>query len=389
MIETGKDALEANEDLVAPRDKKPWQKIENLNPDGSFKEPKAKSMATSITEAKKLNETDARDFDDLLDGIPSENSTQSTANTTPATTSTASTSAQSSNVAPRLRSVVVKVEDKKEEPESEFIVKRLWARKAEADEEREYFPNRRSKCLESIKNLKEWTRRNVVDFEDGKLFETLLTTEELFNDPGLESHPAADVFINKLGEGRNAGRKSNSFEFGFRCFARKIFYSVFKVKCHGLVNRNFSKLRGWNKRRQMEGLGKFMDKVLETAERVEYIEEDDARYELDRFEVENIKDEFIPFTTENKAGSYEIEVYAKDVSVGEDEWLLLLLKHASFAWENVTMMRAKQKAIRSSRLQWYFRNRMASEYFEGMALINELLRNPNVLAPGNWSNIFM
>ena len=373
MIETGKEALKANEDLVAPRDKKPWQKIENLNPDGSFKKSKTKSMASSITEAKKLNETDARDFDDLLDGIPAENQTQSTANTAPA----------------RLRSVIVRVEDRREELESEFIVKRLWARKAEADEETEYFPNRRSKCLESIKNLKEWTRKNVVDFEDGKLFETLLTTEELFNDPGLEGHPSADVFLNKLGESQNAGRKSNSFEFGFRCFARKIFFSVFKAKCHGLVNRNFSKLRGWNKRRQMEGLGKFMDKVLESAERVEYIEEDDARFELDRFEVENIKDEFIPFTTENKAGSYEIEVYSKDVSVGEDEWLLLLLKHVSFAWDNVTMMRAKQRAIRSSRLQWYFRNRMASEYFEGMALINELLRNPNTLAPGNWSNIFM
>ncbi len=139
----------------------------------------------------------------------------------------------------------------------------------------------------------------------------------------------------------------------------------------------------------MEGLGKFMDKILETAERVEYIEEDDARYELDRLEVENIKNEFIPFTTANKAGSYEIEIYTKDVSVGEDEWLLLLLKHVSFAWDNVTMMRAKQRAIRSSRLQWYFRSRMADEYFEGIALINELLRNPNVLAPGNWSNIFM
>ena len=337
-------------------------------------------MASSISQSKNLNEIDARDFDDLLEGIPTESTDQ------PATTST---SVQTPNTAPRLRSVVVKVEDKKEETEPEFIVKRPWARKAEVDEEFEYFPNRRSKCLESIKNLIEWTRKNVVDFEDGKMFETLLTSEELFNDPGLESHPAADVFLNKAGEGQNAGRKSNSFEFGFRCFARKIFFSVFKDKCHGLVNRNFSKLRGWSKRRQMEGLGKFMDKILETAERVEYIEEDDARYELDRLEVENIKNEFIPFTTANKAGSYEIEIYTKDVSVGEDEWLLLLLKHVSFAWDNVTMMRAKQRAIRSSRLQWYFRSRMADEYFEGIALINELLRNPNVLAPGNWSNIFM
>ena len=385
VIESGKDALKANEDMVAPRTMKPWQKIENLKEDGSFKEKEVKSMAFSISEAKTLNETDAREFDDLLE-LPA-TSTQSTASDS----QTASTSKQTTTTSARMKSVIVKVEEetKEDESEEEFVVKRPWAWKAETDEEAVYFPNRRTKCFESIKDLMTWTRKNVVDFEPGKMFETLLSTEELFNDPGLENHPSSDDYFNRLSENQNAGRKSNSFEFGFRCFARKIFMVVFKEKAYGLVNRNFTGLRGWNKQKQMKALGKFMDKVLTTAERVDYEFEEDVRYELDRFEVEKIKDEFIPFTTNNKAGSYEIEVYSKDVSIGEDEWLLLLLKHTAFAWENLTMMRAKQKANRSSRLQLFFPNLKVGEYFEGVSHLDKLIRNPNILAPGTWSKLFM
>lgn len=370
---------------------KPWQKIEDLKEDGSFKEVEIKSMATSISEAKTLNETDAREFDNLLNEIPT-TSTQPTPNTK-SQTSEIPTSRQTTATTPRVKSVIVKVKDEtketKKEEDNEFVVKRPWAWKAETDEEAVYFQNRKTKCLDSIKDLMKWTNENVVEFEQGKMFETLLSTEGLFNDPGLENQPSADVYQDKLRERQNAGRKSNSFEFGFRCFARKIFMIVFKEKAYGLVNRNFTGLRGWSKQRQMTALGKFMDKVLMTAERVDYEFEEDTRYELDRFGVENIKDEFIPFTTENKAGSYEIEVYTKDVSVGEDEWLLLLLKHTAYAWENVTMMRAKQKANRSSRLQLFFPTLKTGEYFEGISHLDKLIRNPNILAPGKWSRMFM
>ena len=392
MIRKGKKALKDNEDLIAPRDQKPWQNIEDLNPDGSFKEKETKSMASSISDAKKLDEADAREYDDLLGGIRDDDNKKSTqlntAHQMEPETQTASTSKQTTTAPPRVKSVIVKIDDKKEEA-NEFVVKRQWAWKAETDEENVYYPNRRTNCFESIRNLTEWTKKNLVDFEDDKMFETLFTTEHLFEDPGLESHPAADVYLNKVRASQNAGRRSNTFEFGFRCLARRIFLGVFKDKCYGLVNRNFSALRGWSKRRLMENLGKFMDKVMAMAERVEYPEEDDVRYELNRFEVEKIKDEFLNFTTENKAGSYEIDIYCKDVSISENEWLLHFLKFNSFAWENLTMMRAKKRENRNSRLQWHFRNRFADEYYEGISLLNELFRNPNILAPGSWSKIFM
>ena len=124
----------------------------------------------------------------------------------------------------------------------------------------------------------------------------------------------------------------------------------------------------------MRSVGKFMDKVLVTSEMVEDEHDGDVRYILNRFEVEAIKDELIPFTTANKAGSNEIEVYCKDVSVEADIWLVLLLEHTSFSWDNVTMMRAKHKSIRTRRLQLYFRNRFVDEYAEGISLMERLLR---------------
>ena len=392
VIAKGAEALKATEDLVAPRNMKPWQKIENLNEDGSIKETKVKSMADSISKAKVLNETDAKDFDVLLEGIPTpptQSQNINTKSTTPGTSNTPTTTATTKN-APKVKSVVVRVEEKKEEKEKqELILKRDWAWKAETDEEWNYYSNRRAKCLESIRDLKTWTKENVVDFEPGRLFETLLSHEGLFDNPGLQSHSEADVYLDKVNDRRNAGRKSNSFEIGFRCFARKIFFDVFKDKAHGLVNRNFSGLRGWTKSQQMISLGKFMDKLLDKAEETEDDSDGAIKLELNRFEVETLIDEYIPFTISNKAGSIEIEVYAKDVCIFEDDWLLLLLKHASFAWENFTMVRAKLKSIRTSRLNLYFRNKIAEEYYEGQSLLNVLLRNPNTLPPGNWSKIFM
>ena len=400
MIAKGAEALKLNQELVAPRKTKPWQKIEDLKEDGTFKEKETKSMANSISEAKTLNETDARDFDELLDGIPTP-PTPTQANeqsTKPSTSTTPTLAPQTQNdsnqkpkpTIPKLKSVVIKVEEKKEEvSEPEFVVKRDWAQKAEVDEEWNYFANRRTKCLESIKNLKEWTKKNVVDYEPGKLFETLLSQENLFNDPGLRDHPAAEVYLNKMGERQNAGRMTNSFEIGFRCFARKVLMDVFKDKAFGLVNRNFSSLRGWTRTQQMSSLGKFMDKLIENADVIVDDFDGDTRFELNRFDVELLKDEYLPFTTSNTAGSHQIEIYCKDVCIGEDTWLLELLKHASFAWENVTMMRAKLKSIRTSRLNLYFRNRIAEEYYEAISLLNELLRNPNILPPGNWSKLFM
>ena len=61
VISEGPEALKANEDLIAPRDVKPWQKIENLKEDGSFKEVKTDSMAFSISNAKELNEESAKE----------------------------------------------------------------------------------------------------------------------------------------------------------------------------------------------------------------------------------------------------------------------------------------------------------------------------------------
>ena len=210
---------------------------------------------------------------------------------------------------PTVKSKVIKVKPETEEKEAAFVVKRPWAAKAENDEEKVYHAGRRTNNFCTIRDLIGWTKKNVVDFEPGKMFETLLTSEKLFDDPGLREHPQADVFLDRIGERHNAGRKSNSYEVGFRCFARKIFMDVFKDKSYGLVNRNFTNIRSMNHQQLMSSLGKFMDKVLEESELVEDDDEGDARYELSRFRVEAIKDELIPFTTENKAGSHEIEVY--------------------------------------------------------------------------------
>ena len=204
-----------NADLVAPRKMKPWQKIENLKEDGSFKEKEIKSMANSITEAKTLNETDAREFDILLEEVqtPPTQSSDISKNepTTSQTVTTATSELKPKTTGTKLKSVIVKIDDKKKEnDEPEFVVKRHWAWQAETDEDKVYFSNRRTNCLEAIRNLKEWTKNNVVDYEPGKLFETLLSTEELFSDPGLETHQSADVYLEKVNQRQNSGRSTRA-----------------------------------------------------------------------------------------------------------------------------------------------------------------------------------
>ena len=266
------------------------------------------------------------------------------------------------------------------QPKNLFIVKRNWAIQAEKDRNDCYYDTRRTKCIESLRDLKGWVKENVMAYKDGELFQTLLGSDELFTDPGLETHPESHAFLEKT---RNSkfSRKSNSLEIGFDMFARSVILDVFKEKAQGLVLRNFEQQKARNNKRLRTEFGRFMDRVL-----AQMTKKEDSNaeyyYEIDRESLEKIKNRSLRWATENKAGTYELNVYAKDLRMYANKWLIRLLNHTSVAWDNYTMMRFAQKRLRNGDLRRNFTPAHVEEYYDTAADLRKLTHNPSILKPG-------
>ena len=205
-------------------------------------------------------------------------------------------------------------------------MKRDWAKKAENDNSDVYESFRRSKNLESIKDLKKWTHDNVMTFEEGKMFETLLGSDDLFNDPGLEQHAGARPFLENMVRNDAVVRVNNTKEFGFKAFVRRVIQDIFKEKVRGLILRNFEATMNTNPHRAIRiAFGKFLDEVLKYSTEIEGAHGRNYT-QLDKFTLEHIKNLRLDFTTRAKNGSYEIEVYCEEMVVPKNSWLLLLLQ---------------------------------------------------------------
>ena len=260
-----------------------------------------------------------------------------------------------------------------------LVVQRDWAKKALMENEDVYINRRKKKCLDTIARLDEWTKLNVMNFEDGRMFQDLLSREDLFSNPGLLENAQASDFVEAILT--IEGRKGNSMEIGFKVFARKFINDVFKDKARGLALRNFEIAcsNGCTSEFRAQ-FGAFMDAILERARTVsqhgrEFIE-------INRFNLERMKNVMVPYLTEEKEGTYEIEVYCNNVFLPKTRWLLSLLEHNSYCWETVTMMRRKVRLEPYGRLQDYFDRHLVEEYQDGVVLINKLLRDATVVAPG-------
>ena len=265
---------------------------------------------------KNLNETDAEVFEDLLAPVQAQeegsdnNSNEKKTSSAKETQSASKGNPQPTNVA---------------NDEWQFVVKRPWVTKSENEKDTLYVNFRGNKGLGAIKDLKSWSEINVMSTPEGKLFETLLGSDDLFDNPGLSEHEGARPFFENLAANREVIRASNSREFGFNAFMRAVLQDIFKEKARGLVLRNLEVKLGRTPHREMRiEFGKFLDEVLKNG--VE-IERNDRRYvQVDKFLMEHIKNDKLQFTTQEKIGSYEINVYCKELCIPKDRWLLLLLQ---------------------------------------------------------------
>ena len=315
-IKKGEKTLTKNDDLLKPRTGwRPWEKVTDLaivkgKPAMVKKEKKTK------TEKKNLNETDAALFEDLLAPVqiqeerPDDNAHEKKTSNTEGTQSASKGNTQPTNVAI---------------DEWQFVVKRPWMTKSENEEDAVYVNFRGNKSLGTIKDLKGWSETNVMNTPDGKLFETLLESDDLFDNPGLSEHEGARPFFENLAANREVIRASNSREFGFNAFMRTVLKDIFKEKARGLVLRNLEVKLGRTAHREMRvEFGKFLDEVLKNGTE---IERNDRRYvQVDKFLMEHIKNDKLEFTTREKIGSYKIDVYCKELCIPKDRWLLLLLQ---------------------------------------------------------------
>ena len=111
--------------------------------------------------------------------------------------------------------------------------------------------------------------------------------------------------------------------------------------------------------------------------------------ELDKCSLEHAKNDLFKYSTEEKTGSYQIEVYSKRLIIPKDRWLLLLLQHNSFCWENVTAMRFLCKSTNFTNLQDVFFIQLADEYQEAITHLNMLLGDPTVVRPGDKSIVLI
>ena len=119
-IEKGKDELKKNEDLLKPRDMKPWEDITDMK----IIEGKAKIAPKPPA----LEERHAQEYDDLLSGLPQkdiENKTKKVAKTEMKKTDSVKTSS------------ITDTDDKGKKPgdikeeNPKLVIKRDWAKKAE------------------------------------------------------------------------------------------------------------------------------------------------------------------------------------------------------------------------------------------------------------------
>ena len=289
-IKKGKAELIKNQHELAPRNKAPWQKIENLRfVDGN----------PVILDPKELTESDASEYDNLLnDG--SDNTGMVADGPTVPSTSTENQDLNKKKVA----SVIVKRE------RENLVVKRPWAILAERDHDEVYVDDFVTKNFYNIANIKAWIKENITDFEEGKLFETLLSCDELFDNPGLLDHVNATDFRSEI---LTKNRFSNSEEIGCLVFFRGFLKDIFKNKSMGLALRNLSQeTRHSCPLPFRKKIGVFIDSIVNAADTV-YSESGRPHYELNRFRVEAIKNDKANFLTANKANSIPIEVYCKDL----------------------------------------------------------------------------
>ena len=206
----------------------------------------------------------------------------------------------------------------------EFTIKRGWAKRSENDDKSIYHKN--VKNLESIKDLEKWVKENVMDFPEGKMFETLLGSEDLFDNPGLNNHEGARPFVENIMENREIIRADNSREIGFHTFLRALYSDLFKEKARGLVLRNTEVKIGATAYRTMRmELGIFLDEIMKHGSVIQGNHGRDY-LSVDKFLMEHIKNHRFDFTTKEKIGSFEIQVYCKEVTVPKNKWLLMLLE---------------------------------------------------------------
>ena len=315
-------------------------------------------------------------FEELLEEDQPSNQGSASANQNP-TTSTTEAVKEVKVEKPKIKSTVTKV------VKDVFFVKKKYAKLAESDRDSVYDTDRRTKCLETITDLAGWTNENVVQFENGKLFQTLLTSDALFENKGLSDHENAQDYLRaKTQPPINRGPPGgNTMEFGFKVFARNVIKDVFKCKARGLALRNFevATSRGCTRAFRAK-FGEFLDKILEVAEEKEgsagrlYIQ-------IDRFKLEEIKEEKVSYLTDEKIGTYPIDVYTADVIVSKNKWLVDLLDFNSFCWDAVTMMRFVARKTKAP-LQEFFSNTEVNEYNESSLKLVKMFRDSNLLKPG-------
>ena len=280
-------------------------------------------------------------------------------------------------IKPKIKSTVKKV------AKDVFFVKKKFAKLAESDRDNVYNSNRRTKCLESITDLETWVNENVVNFESGKMFETLMTSDVLFDNPGLKDHDNAQDYLRaKRQPPLNATPSGgNSIEFGFKIFVRSVVKDVFKGKAKGLALRNFevATSRGCTKEFRRK-FGKFLDEIMRAAEAKE-TESGRSFIQLDRFQLEEVKEANASFFTNEKVGTYPIDVYTTDLIIQKDVWLIRLLEFNSFCWDTVTMMRYVARKTKAPLLE-YFSPTEVNEYNDSSAKLVKILRDPTIVTPG-------
>ena len=366
--------LEKKEHLIKPRNMEPWKNIKDM------KVVQGKPVVIDKTEANEISERDAADFEGLLnrmDDAPIDAAVAAAEQMEGPTSGSIDNVKTSSK---KVSSVVVKVEKKALE------VKRKWAILAECDDD-SYYNSRRYKGLHTIRDLEEWVKKNICDFEEGKMFETLLTNDEFFTNPGMVDHPNAKDFLDNFVFKRGLGRKLNTEEIGLKVFFRNVLKDVLKEKARGLALRNFEvfmkdSLQTTTEKKAI--IGKLLDDVLKEAHVVEGGSGRDF-LELDRFKAEKLKQKHMPILTDNNIGSIVIEVYCKDVILLKNKWLISFLEHTSYCWDNVAMMLHKSRSLRYDSISDYFGRIQVEHFNEGIPALNRLLRDATVVTPGNLS----
>ena len=222
-----------------------------------------------------------------------------------------------------------------------------------------------------------------MDFPDGKMFQTLLESDLLFENPGLTDHEGAQQYLIDRERSPLNSRPAygNSLEIGFKAFIRNTMKDVFKEKSLGLVLRNFEVHTVHSCPKPIrKRFGEFLDDILNVAQ----IKENSAGrlyFELDRFRLEDIKDKHVSFLTDEKSGTFPIDIYTKDVLLFNNNWLIRLLEFNSYSWESITMMRYKSRA-EGHRLSHFFFQSEINQYNNAQTKLQKIYRDATIAPPG-------